>query len=146
MKQQSNSRWTLFWDMHSGGGTKEGGWEKIYIEAPEEEARVIFYNRFGHNPDRVSCTCCGPDYAISENESLEQVSAYHRNCKWVSDKRMKGGGYYVEEETDRSYRERGYMTVSEYLKSKEVHAIFAKDIKDEERRGVVPEQGYVWRD
>lgn len=36
--------WTEFWDMHSGGGQKEK-WAKIYIEAPEEEARVIFYNR-----------------------------------------------------------------------------------------------------
>ena len=28
--------WTLFWDMHSGGGSKEK-WTMIYIEAPEDE-------------------------------------------------------------------------------------------------------------
>ena len=44
--------WTHFWDMHSGGGQKEK-FGHCYIEAPENEAKVIFYNRFGHNPERV---------------------------------------------------------------------------------------------
>ncbi len=56
---------THFWDMHSGGSAKEP-WEHILIEANEAEARVIFYNRFGHNPDRVTCTCCGSDYSVYE--------------------------------------------------------------------------------
>ena len=56
MKAKEESKWTLFWDMASGGDTKEEPYENIYIEAPEEEAKVIFYNRFGHNPERVSCT------------------------------------------------------------------------------------------
>ena len=59
--------WTEFNDCHSGGGTKEQ-WEKIFIEAPKDEAVTVFYNRFGHNPRRVSCTCCGPDYCIWEEE------------------------------------------------------------------------------
>lgn len=71
--------WTLLWDMHSGGSQKEK-WAKIYIEAPEEEAKIIFYNRFGHNPERVSCTCCGSDYSISSDEDLKQLSGYHRGC------------------------------------------------------------------
>ena len=45
--------WTHFWDMSSGGGRKEN-WKHIYIEAAESEAIVIFYNRFGHNPNRVT--------------------------------------------------------------------------------------------
>lgn len=76
--------WTRFSDMHSGGGCKEGNYNKIYIEAPQEEAEVIFYNRLGHNPNRVSCTCCGEDYSISEKESLEQLTGYDRNCHYIS--------------------------------------------------------------
>lgn len=64
--------WTRFYDIHSGGGAKEK-WGIIYIEAPEQEAKVVFYNRFGHNPDRVTCTCCGNDYSISEYGSLEEA-------------------------------------------------------------------------
>lgn len=71
--------WTQFLDMHSGGGQKEK-FSHCYIEAPENEAKVIFYNRFGHSPERVSCTCCGEDYSISESETLEQASGYQRGC------------------------------------------------------------------
>jgi len=60
-------------DMHSGGDLKEK-WQYIYIEAPEEEAKVIFYNRFGHNPNRVTCTCCGKDYSISSRPQGEWES------------------------------------------------------------------------
>lgn len=67
--------WTHFYDMHSGGRQKEK-WSHIFIEAPEEEAIVIFYNRFGHNPNKVTCTCCGQDYSISSGE-LEEVSDYY---------------------------------------------------------------------
>lgn len=63
--------WTEFMDMHSGGGTKEEPYEYIFIEAPREEAIIIFYNRFGHNPERVTCTCCGDDYSITEYETLK---------------------------------------------------------------------------
>ena len=70
--------WTHFWDMHSGGGCKEAPYEHIFIEAPLEEAVRIFYNRFGHNPYRVSCTCCGEDYSVSEYDTLEEATAYHR--------------------------------------------------------------------
>ena len=75
--------WTRFMDMHSGGGAKEAPYEYIYIEAPESEAKTIFYNRFGHNPERVSCACCGEDYSISEEESLEQATAFERGCDYA---------------------------------------------------------------
>lgn len=119
--------------MHSGGGQKEN-FSHCFIEAPENEAKIIFYNRFGHNPERVTCTCCGDDYSISEYETLEQATAYERNCKYVKDT-------YIEEKGD-SYRE--YLTLPEYLKQSDVLVIFAADIKDNERVGSIPQQGYVW--
>jgi len=129
MKKKEEIKWTQFWDMHSGGGTKEEPYEKIYIEAPEAEAKVIFYNKFGHNPERFSCTCCGDDYSISESVSLEQASAYHRNCRY--DEKAKG---YVEEPNNK-YGEKKLITIPEYSKQKDVLVVYAKDIKDSERVG-----------
>ncbi len=63
---------TTFYDMHSGGSLKESV-ALIIIEAPEAEAISVFYARYGHNPRRVTCTCCGPDYSIDEHESLEEA-------------------------------------------------------------------------
>lgn len=134
MKAKEESKWTLFWDMHSGGGTKEKPYEKIYIEAPEEEAKVIFYNRFGHNPERVSCTCCGEDYSISESDTLEQASGYHRNCAW--DKDAKG---YIEKPN--KYNDT-FLTVEDYSKQEDVLIIPKSEIKDSERIGDVPSEGY----
>jgi hypothetical protein len=107
--------WTHFWDMHSGGGIKEK-WAHIYIEAPEAEAVVIFYNRFGHNPNRITCTCCGEDYAISSDDDLAQLTQFHR----------------------------GSRALDAYLASPSVLAIHADEIKDAERVGDAPTQGYVW--
>lgn len=112
-------KWTEFWDMHSGGGTKEAPYEKIYINASEEEARIIFYNRFGHSAERVSCTCCGEDYSVSESDSLEEATRYHRVKLKIS--------------------------LSAYEKQMDVLVIYDKDIKPSERSGDVPQQGYVWR-
>jgi hypothetical protein len=108
--------WTKFWDMYSGGYSKENH-NQIFIEAPEKEATLIFYNRFGHNPNRVTCTCCGPDYDIEEYESLEEATEYERS-----------GGESLES----------------YLERENVLLIYDKDIKSEERGGDLPTQGYVW--
>jgi hypothetical protein len=70
--------WTKFWDMYSGGSQKED-WAICFIEAPIEEACVVFYNRFGHSPHRVSCTCCGDDYAVTQYETLEEAQESHKN-------------------------------------------------------------------
>ena len=67
--------WTAFFDTHSGGRAKEKA-GIICIEAPIKEAKIIFYNRFGHSPDRITCTCCGPDYSISEHETFEEAAQY----------------------------------------------------------------------
>lgn len=129
--------WTKFWDMNSGGGRKEK-WDKIYIEAPMNEAKIIFYNRFDHSPDRVTCTCCGEDYSISSGESLADLTGYHRNCKY--DDKKKG---YVEEPDNRYGRQR-LVSLEEYINQPNVLVIYEKDIKPEERVGEVPQQGYVW--
>lgn len=123
--------WTRFMDMHSGGGSKEKH-EYIYIEAPEDEAKVILFNRFGHNPERVSCTCCGEDYSISDAETLEQLTAYDRGCAWNDN-----GGYDVES---------GKRSLDEYLADPSVLVIRAGEIKSDERKGSVPAQGYIWQD
>ncbi len=73
--------YTQFMDMHSGGGQKLK-WKYIYIEASLKEAKIIFQNKFKRNPERVTCTCCGGDYSISESKDLEQASAYERRCKY----------------------------------------------------------------
>lgn len=57
--------WTEFFDMSSGGGGKTS-YSEIFIEAPEDEARRVFENRFKRNPDHVTCNCCGPDFAVFE--------------------------------------------------------------------------------
>lgn len=135
-------------DMHSGGGSKEK-WEYIYIEAPAAEARVIFYNRFGHNPDRVSCTCCGEDYSVSEAPSLADATAYERNCQFDRKENR-----YVERQDPKNLEIRAkcdtkdtwglYVPVENYIKSEKILVIYAKDIKPNERRGDVPRQGYVY--
>lgn len=125
---------TRFMDMHSGGGLKEDPLQYIYIEAEEAEAVVIFYNRFGHNPNRVTCTCCGEDYSIDSAETLELASAYDRQCK---SNYPSGPGYDLET---------AQITVEDYVKQEDILVIYAADIKDEERQGSVPQQGYVWMD
>ena len=154
--------WTRFMDMHSGGGSKEP-YEYIYIEAAEDEAKVIFYNRFGHNPERVTCTCCGDDYSISSEEDFAQLTGYDRGCASgyvMDDGEIKGEDYwrecgleerralngkfrYFERQGERTYG-RQYVTVDEYQKSEGVLVIHASEISAAERVGEVPSQGYVW--
>lgn len=149
--------WTQFHDMHSGGGQKLE-WGRIFIEAPEAEARSIFYGRFGRNPDRVTCTCCGADYSISEHLDLERGTAYERNCEWVSDKKEHGGGHYLESQKEDNMQIRRsrntpdestwglYMTLDAFIKSGKVKIIPASEISETERCIDVPEEGYVWRE
>jgi len=120
-------------DMSSGGGEKEK-WAYIYIEAPEDEAIVIFYNRFGHSPNRVTCTCCGSDYSINEGETVEQLSAYERGCTWAPHEEK-----YIEKGDSNRYK-----TLEEFLKEEGALMITKNEIKPKEREGSVPDQGYVW--
>ncbi len=151
--------------MHSGGDTKEPPYERIYIEAPEKEAEIIFYNRFGHAPHRVSCTCCGADYSLTESPTLEQASSYERNCVYAYFHRKTGEewvkgpehdpydtpdlkfyeGRYVERKAERSWRG-PHVPLEVYVTNHNVLVIYEKNIKPEERIGDVPEQGFVWVD
>ena len=65
--------WTRFCDTHSGGSQKEQ-WSHIYIEAPEKEARDVFYKRFGHSADHVTCSCCGEDYSVREYTTIDNAT------------------------------------------------------------------------
>lgn len=142
--------WTRFMDMSSGGGRKEE-WNRIYIEAPEEEAKLIFYNRFGHSSERVSCTCCGEDYSIDSEETLEQVTGYDRGCAY--DEKSKK---YLEKADNGEFSfNKNYISIKDFIKKTEKgdsffdcipHFVFAKDIKPGERKGELPKQGYVWHD
>ncbi len=158
--------WTQFWDMHSGGGRKEAPYHYIYIEAPEEEAKVIFYSRFGHNPTRVSCTCCGEDYSIDSHEDLLQLTGFHRGCHAIETPRDPKTGLYKNNDPviqKREYLEDGeeppegytrstlspygkYETLEEYRARNDVLILASFEIRPEEREGEVPEQGYVWVD
>lgn len=62
-------KFTRFHDRHSGGDRKED-FETLYVELPQEQAEIFFQNRFGHNPNRVTCTCCGSDYSIREEDEI----------------------------------------------------------------------------
>ena len=113
--------WTRFMDMHSGGGTKEEPYEYIYIEAAEAEARIIFYNRFHHSPDRVTCTCCGEDYVYHDSDSLEDLTRHDRE-------------------------RHGHCTVEEEVARTNVLVVSAGEIKPGERVGDVSDQGLIWQD
>jgi hypothetical protein len=120
-------------DMHSGGSSKLD-WEYILIEAPEAEARAVFYNRFGLNPDAVACTCCGENFSVTESPTLAQATGYDRKCAYRD-------GAYVEEPRKGAVR---VYTVGEYLARPDVRVIYRADIPDRERTADIPAQGYVW--
>jgi hypothetical protein len=151
-------------DMHSGGGAKEDPYQYIYIEAPEDEAKRIFYAKFGHNPERVSCTCCGQDYSISSKASLAQLTGFERGCRSIetprdpetglyqNDDPVIVSGLYLEEGEEppkgyalsRSSFRSNYQTLADYMKRDDVLFITADEIKPEWRGASVPQQGYVW--
>ena len=117
--------WTRFDDCHSGGGTKLGDLEVIFIQEKEEVARVVFYNRFGRNADKVTCTCCGPDYSVSEKDNLGDFHEFGKNTQRRVDA--------LEcEELGISYQDDEMLIIPDC------------DVKDDERFGEVREQGYVW--
>lgn len=132
--------WTHFMDMYSGGSKKEK-WGHIYIEAPEIEASIIFYNRFGHNPFRVSCTCCGPDYALHEYDSLDQATAYERCCEFDDEKNC-----WIERPSTSRWDVGKYRTLEEFKLDPTILILPASEIKPSEKEGSLPRQGYVWID
>ncbi len=132
--------WTQFMDMHSGGGAKER-WQYIYIEAPKEEANLIFFNRFGHSPERVTCTCCGDDYSVTESKDLVQATGYERGCDYNEEAKE-----YEDKPDSGIWKPNGFCTLDDYKKRDDIHFIYAADVSDKERSGDIPNQGYVWVD
>jgi hypothetical protein len=144
-------------DMHSGGGQKLQ-WNYIYIEAPLQEAKVIFFHRFDRSPSRVTCTCCGPDFSMMESETLEEATGYERKLPWIEpvingkpDARQGKQLEYGEEMPEGWLLEKyppsePAITIEEYCKFANVKIIRAYEILPEERIGDVPREGYVWMD
>jgi hypothetical protein len=64
---------TLFMDMHSGGGRKASH-DFIIIEADTEALAVEqFTQHFGHDPYDIACMCCGENYSVTSEETLADV-------------------------------------------------------------------------
>ena len=101
------SKWTQFWDMHSGGGQKAAN-HKIYIELPQEEAIAYFEKKFGLDPYHVTCDCCGEDYSIEEYDSLGEATAYDRGCGYDED------GYVEGPDTDSRWAKE-YVPLDQWL-------------------------------
>lgn len=118
---------TRFRDMHSNGTTKLPPYECIYIEAPEVEARTIFYNRFERDPYRVACASWDEDYSYDEYVNLEQATAYDRGCRHDAER-----DEYVEEPYTQP-RYRPHTTLADYLTRADVLVIRADEILPEER-------------
>ena len=136
--------WTRFMDMHSGGSRKLK-WAYIYIEAPEAGAKVIFYNMFNRSPDRVTCTCCGPDYSIDSAKSLAQVTGFDRNCDNKGEKYIeKPRQMYTLPGARKAYYT--LIPLRKYIMQKEVLVIYKSAIKAKDRIGSVPDEGYHWID
>lgn len=128
--------WTLFWDMHSGGGNKLP-WEKIYIqEIPgiEDSAILKFEQLFNRDPYNVTCRCCGSDYSVDSHPTLREASGHHRNCAYDVEKRT-----YVERKG--SWGE--YIPFEEYIKKPYTIFIHASQEKlTEEQARAVEEHWY----
>ncbi len=112
--------WTQFHDMHSGGGQKLD-WGQIFIEGTEAEARNRFIRIFGEDPDNVTCDCCGPDYSVSEEPTLEQATAFERNCLFDS----KLQRWVEQGDPSRTWAK--YRTLEEYEKDENVKIIRLTD-------------------
>lgn len=121
---------TFFWDMHSGGGLKTS-YHYIIIEAPEAEATEIFRDRFGFDPDHVTCNCCGSDFTTEEFSNLLQATGYHRACACEE-------GDYIEV-PDPTYTPSRYKTIEQFLAQPDVLFISASEIKDHEHTRNVSE-------
>jgi hypothetical protein len=100
---------TRFKDGHSGGGTMTP-YERIWIEAPEEIAAEIFQLRLGVSPYGTSCTCCGPNFSIEEEEDLWQATGYERNCAFSREEDR-----YIEEPNTKYAFKGPYRTLEEFL-------------------------------
>lgn len=131
------TKWTHFWDMHSGGRTKIEPYNHIFIELPEKEAISAFYSRFNRNPNRITCTCCGSDYSISEYDSLERATSFFRNVEIQEDGTEKPRNNYFGNGKPR--------TMDELKAEKDFLFICEEDARKEDTTYEPPEEGWVWQ-
>jgi hypothetical protein len=129
-----NVPWTLFWDMHSGGGTKVGNYAKIYVQAPYDEAVDWFTDRY-RDPHYVTCECCGPDYSVNEYPTLEKATRFHRErsdyktAKYNAYRKLGLRPWDDELPDDvRATIPQRYDSVMEYVQRKDVLVIYARDM------------------
>lgn len=101
--------WTKFFDMSSGGGTKvfiDGkGKDYIFIELPEADAISYFEQRFGRDPNNVTCNCCGEDYSINGYKTLEDATRYNRQ-DWRTNEFHSTVDEYAKRMTNTSFVKR----------------------------------------
>jgi hypothetical protein len=69
--------WTQFWDMSTGGKEKSPH-KLIYIRGDRKEATQTFIERFGRDPEHMTCRCCGVDYSITTEPALWLATAWWR--------------------------------------------------------------------
>ena len=126
--------WTKFWDMH-GGGTLKGDFQYYYINEKQDKAAIVFYNKFGIDPYRTTCYCCGEDYAVSEHKTLTSATGYHRGCEWSQVKKD-----YVNKPDPKA----NYISLKKYKEQKDVLIIYKKDITREDTKGepLLPKDNY----
>lgn len=104
-----------FWDTGSGGTLKAPPYKMIYIEALSlKDAVNIFVERFDVDPYNVSCRCCGQDYSIESNESLEILTCFNRNAHYNETEER----YIEEQDPEKTWAE--YVSLEEYLKQPNV--------------------------
>jgi len=91
---RDTSKWTKFYDMHSGGGRKLE-WELIFINADEITAIKIFEKMFDRDPTNVTCSCCGEDYAIHEYTSIDKATSYYRGKMSIEQYMESDGAVFI---------------------------------------------------
>ncbi len=106
--------WFQFSDVRTAGYLKTK-FKDIYIKAnSESDAIKIFEDKFNISPYDSACDCCGYDFWISEDDSLEELTANDRNCDY--DYELKK---HIERQSKQSYHGE-YLTLDEYLKKEDV--------------------------
>lgn len=135
---------TQFHDMHSGG-IQTTEYAHIFVELPEDAAIGWFRDRFGENPLRVRCHCCGPNFSVTQGPDLRQATAYERNCQFVKVEGESGGGHYIEEEDTRFTFGGDHIPFEEYVENAEDHGaliVTADELPNELRDEATTEGGF----